>query len=63
MAADDLVNMFVNIPNTPSSLYPCNAAEYSIWPKLDIKVVAPAPNLVIKLSYIPRNDKKAPAAV
>ena len=62
-AIDDLTNIPENIPKIPSSIYPCKADEYNIWPKLDIITVAPAPNLVIRISYQPKKDKKAPMTV
>ena len=34
-----------------------------MWPKLDIRTVAPAPNMTINFSYIPKNDSTAPNTV
>ena len=39
------------------------ALEYSICPKFEISTVAPAPHFSINVSYNPKKEKKAPAAV
>ena len=54
---------FENIPRKPASSYPAIPAEYNIWPKLEIRVVAPAPHLATMSSYIPKNESIAPITV
>ena len=47
---EDLHSMLPKIPKNPSSIYPCHAELYNACPKLEIRIVAPAPNLEINLS-------------
>jgi len=58
---DELDKIPVKSPVIPSFLNPSYAPLNKVFPKFVIGTVAPASLNFISMSYIPKNDKRAPA--